>query len=144
MSWVRIWAHIVFTTKNRDKILSEAIRHQVFEHIKQNAKEKNIWIDTVNGYLEHIHCLVSLNREYSISKTSQLIKGESSRWINSTALMGGKFYWQDDYWAVGVSESHLDSVREYIKNQEAHHRVKSFSEEISEFMAKYGWAYEKD
>jgi REP element-mobilizing transposase RayT len=144
MSWVRIWVHIVFTTKNREKILSEGLRHQVFEHIKQNAKEKNIRLDTINGYLEHAHCLVSLNREDSISKINHLIKGESSRWINTNNLSGNKFSWQDDYWAVSVSESHLSSVRDYINSQESHHKGKPFSEEIKEFMDKYGWAYVKE
>ena len=143
MSWVRIWIHIVFTTKNREKILHNEFREQVFQHIQQNAKQKNIWLDCINGYMDHVHCLVSLNREQSISKVSQLIKGESSRWINANNLIGNKFCWQDDYWAVGVSESHLSAVRKYINTQAEHHKGKPFSEEISEFMKKYGWEYQK-
>lgn len=143
MSWVRIWVHLVFTTKNREKIILKDIRQTILEHIKQNAEEKRICLDAINGYQEHIHCLLSLDREYSISKMSQLIKGESSFWINKNNLMRRKFSWQDDYWAVSVSESHLDGVRNYIQNQESHHRGKSFSEEIDEFMKKYGWKYVK-
>lgn len=143
MSWVRIWVHIVFTTKNRDKILNKEIRKQVFTHIKQNAEQKNIRLDSINGYLEHVHCLVALNREQSISKVNQLIKGESSRWINTSNLTGNKFSWQDDYWAVSVSESHLEAVREYINKQAEHHTGRPFSEEINEFMKKYGWEYQK-
>jgi putative transposase len=52
--------------------------------------------------------------------------------------------WQDDYWVVGVSESHLESVRKYIHNQEEHHSKKSFSEEINGFMEKYGWTFIKE
>ncbi|RPI72769.1 MAG: transposase, partial [Ignavibacteriales bacterium] len=48
--------------------------------------------------------------------------------------------WQDDYWAVSVSESHLKSIRNYIIKQEEHHKVKTFEEEISSFMQKYGWS----
>ena len=59
---------------------------------------------------------------------AQLIKGESAFWINQNRLIKGKFVWQDDYWAVSVSESHLQVVREYIRNQEEHHRTKSFTE----------------
>ena len=76
-----------------------------------------------------------------MSKIAQLIKGESSRWINKNNLVQGKFIWQDDYWAVGVSESHLKSVRNYIRCQEEHHKEKSFSEEVDRFMKKYGWKY---
>lgn len=140
MSWVRIWVHLVFSTKNREALFySKEIREKVFNHIKENAKEKNIWLDTLNGYHDHIHCLISLNKEQSISKVSQLIKGESSNWINKNNMPGNKFNWQDDYWAVSVSESHIEEVRRYIMNQETHHKKISFAEEIDNFMKKYGW-----
>ncbi len=141
MSWVRIWVHLVFSTKNREAYLSKTIRKQVFQHIKQNAETKDIWLDCVNGYTDHAHCLISLNKEQSISKVAQLIKGESSFWINQNNLVEGKFIWQDDYWAVSVSESHLNQTREYIFNQEEHHRKTTFKEEVDEFMEKYGWQY---
>ena len=126
MSWVRIWVHLVFTTKNRERIILKDFRNCIYDHIKENAGEKKIWLDTINGYLEHIHCLISLDREYSISKVSQLIKGESSFWINKNNILRNKFSWQDDYWAVSVSESHLDAVGNYIHNQEEHHRKSHF------------------
>lgn len=69
----------------------------------------------------------------------QLIKGESSFWINKQGLTHQKFEWQDEYFAVSVSESALDKVREYIKNQEEHHKQKSFQEEYDEFIAKYNF-----
>lgn len=142
MSWVQIWVHIVFTTKNRKPYLNTSeIRKQVFLHIKANAKEKGIWLDCINGYKEHVHCLISLGKDQSLSKVTQLIKGESSYWINSQELVGQKFRWQDDYWAVSVSKSHIDSVRKYIFNQEKHHKKISFREEVDEFMKKQGWNY---
>lgn len=141
MSWVRIWVHLVFSTKNREPSLHQNIRKQVFQHIKQNAQEKEIWLDCVNGYADHAHCLVSLNKDQSISKVAQLIKGESSFWINQNKLIEGKFIWQDDYWAVSVSESHLKQTREYIFNQEEHHSKTTFKEEVDEFMKKYGWEH---
>lgn len=144
MSWIRIWVHLVFSTKNNDPYLPTLeLRKNVFQHIKQNAKEKDIWLDTVNGYNNHAHCLISLGRDQSVSQIAQLIKGESSFWINQNKLVKGKFGWQDDYWAVSVSESHVRSVRDYIKNQEEHHKTKTFSEEINEFMKRYGWEHIK-
>jgi REP element-mobilizing transposase RayT len=68
-----------------------------------------------------------------------LIKGESSFWINKNKLTIEKFEWQDEYFAVSVSESMLDKVRDYIKNQEEHHRKKTFQEEYDEFISKYGF-----
>ncbi|MBN1184862.1 MAG: IS200/IS605 family transposase [Bacteroidales bacterium] len=140
MSWVRIWIHSVFSTKNREHFLIKHIRNEVFQHIQKNAKEKDIWLNTLGGYSDHIHCLVSLGRDQSISKVAQLIKGESSFWINKVKLTESKFAWQDDFWAVSVSESHTEKVRDYIKNQEIHHKTSTFTEEIDEFMEKNGWA----
>ena len=144
MSWIRIWVHLVFSTKNREPYLSDPdLRKKVFQHIKQNAELKDIWIDMINGHSEHAHCLISLGRDQSLSKVAQLIKGESSYWINQNKLTKSKFVWQDDYWAVGVSESHLDSIRKYIQEQDIHHKKKSFNDEIELFMKKYGWKYLK-
>ena len=140
MSWVRIWIHLVFSTKDRQPFLSpKELRENVFQHIKENAKAKDIWLDSVNGYQEHLHCLISLNKDQTISKVAQLIKGESSFWINQNHLTKNKFIWQDDYWAVSVSESHVEAIRKYIQEQGEHHRHKSFAEEVNEFMEKYGW-----
>jgi len=140
MSWVRVYIHIVFSTKNREPFLnSSSLRKSVFQHIKQNASEKGIWLDCVNGYQEHTHCLISLGKEQTISKVAQLIKGESSFWINKNKLTKQKFNWQDDFWAVGVSESHLKAVRNYIYEQETHHKTVPFSQEVDTFMKKHGW-----
>ena len=145
MSWVRVYIHMVFSTKNREPFLnSKELRRQVFQHIKKNAEEKGIWLDCVNGWQEHAHCLISIGKEQTISKVVQLIKGESSFWINQNKLTKNKFVWQDDYWAVGVSESHLQSVRNYILNQEVHHSKKTFADEVNEFMEKYGWSFIKE
>jgi len=142
MSWVRVYIHMVFSTKNRAPLLNSSdLRKQVFQHIKENAAEKGIWLDCVNGYQDHAHCLISIGREQSISKVAQLIKGESSYWINKNNLTIQKFYWQDDYWAVGVSEGALKSVRKYIHNQEVHHSKKSFNTEIKIFMEEHGWDF---
>lgn len=131
MSWVRVYIHIVFSTKNRIPFLnSTELRKKVFQHIKENAEKKGIWLDCVNGYKDHAHCLISLGREQSISKIAQLIKGESSFWINQQRLTNEKFVWQDDYWAMGVSERHVQRLRNYIHNQEKHHSTQSFSKEI--------------
>jgi len=139
MSWVSIWIHLVFSTKNREPYLHSAIRKTVFRHIKENAKQKGIWLDSVNGYSDHAHCLISLNKEQNISEVARLIKGESSYWINKHKLTSDKFGWQDDYWAASVSEGHLRATRNYIFNQEEHHQKQTFGLEIEEFMNKYGW-----
>ncbi len=137
MSYVRIWLHCVWGTKKRIPFLSVDNKWNVLNHIKENAKIKGIYIDFINGDKEHIHCIISLKADETLSKTIQLIKGESSFWINKNGLSKGKFEWADEYFAVSVSESQLPKVREYIKNQEEHHRKKTWEEECEEFMQKY-------
>ncbi len=68
----------------------------------------------------------------------QLIKGESAFWFNKQGLTRQKLEWQDEYFAVSVSESQIEIVRNYIKNQEEHHKHKTFQQEYDEFIIKYG------
>jgi len=135
---------MVFSTENGIPYLnSHELRKTVFQHIKMNAVEKSIWLDSVNGSQDHAHCLISLGKEQTISKVAQLIKGESSYWINQQGLTENQFVWQDDYWVVGVGESQIKSVRNYIFNQEIHHSRNSFKEEVNDFMEKHGWSFIK-
>ena len=139
MSYVRIWLHCVWGTKNRIPFLTNENKWDILNHIKENAKLKGIFIDYINGHKEHIHCTISLNADETLSKTIQLIKGESSYWINKNGLTKGRFEWADEYFAVSVSESQISKVREYIKNQDEHHKKKTWDEECDEFIKKYGF-----
>lgn len=135
-----MYIHFVWSTKNRYPFLdSMDLRFQVWSHIRENAREKSIYIDFINGYSDHCHCLVSMGVDQTIQKLMQLIKGESSFWINRHNLTKERFEWQDEYFAVSVSESMLNKVRNYIKNQEQHHAKKSFQEEYDEFISKHGF-----
>ena len=139
MPFVKVYLHCVWSTKNRIPYLdSIELRQKVWNHIRENAIQKGIYIDFINGYSDHCHCLISLGVDQNIQKVIQLIKGESSFWINKNELTKEKFQWQEEYFAVSVSESILDKVREYIKNQEEHHKKKSFQEQYDEFILKYG------
>lgn len=125
MSYVRVWIHCVWGTKKRTPFLTDENKSDILDHIKKNAKQKDIYIDTINGDKDHIHCLISLKADISLAKTVQLIKGESSFWINKNELTDDKFEWADEYFAVSVSESQLKKVRNYIKNQKLHHCKKT-------------------
>lgn len=140
MPFVKVYLHCVWSTKNRIPYLdSIELRQKVWNHIRENAIQKGIYIDFINGYADHCHCLISLGVDQNIQKVIQLIKGESSFWINKNELTKEKFQWQEEYFAVSVSESILDKVRDYIKNQEEHHKKKTFQEEYDEFILKYGF-----
>lgn len=144
MSYIKMWVHLVFSTKNRDPLLTKDIRYKVQEHIIKNCKDKSIYLKAINGHTDHIHCLISLGREQSIAKAAQLIKGESSFWINKHKLTETQFMWQDDYFAVSVSESMVPKVIAYIENQEQHHSKKSFDDEVRDFEKIYGFLWAKN
>ena len=131
----KVYIHFVWTTKNRIPYLNTYdFRQKLWVHIKENAAQKRIFIDKINGHQEHCHCLVSLGIDQTMSKVMQLIKGESSYWMNKNQLCKGKFEWQDEYFAASVSESVLDKVRIYIGNQEQHHRKETFKQEYDELV----------
>jgi len=130
MSYVRIWVHVVFTTKNHETTLTKEIRDKLIAHIKQNCVAKGIFLDSIGGWSDHLHLLLSLGREQNIANLMMLIKGESAHWLNDQKMIRGKFFWQDDYYAISVSESQVEKVRSYIANQEGHHRAVPFDREL--------------
>lgn len=141
MPFVRIWVHLIWATKNRENLISKELKPILLNHIITNAKSKKIYLDQINCTENHCHLLISLGASQSISKIAFLLKGESSHWINENNLSHGYFEWQDEYIAVSVSESMVEKVRQYIKNQENHHKRKSFAEEYEEFIQRHGFKY---
>ena len=140
MPYIRVWIHYVWSTKYRQPTLKDGFREILFEHIRQNARSKDIYLDRINGYHDHMHCLISLGSDQTIEKLAQLIKGESSFWFNNkSGFKTNRLEWQEEYFAVSVSESMLDNVRVYIGNQVEHHQKKTFELEYEEFMRKYGF-----
>ncbi len=140
MPFDKVYIHFVWCTKNRTPYLESLdLRNKMWNNIKENAIKKEIHIDFVNGYNNHCHCLVSLGTEQTISKIMQLIKGESAFWFNQQNYISEKFQWQDEYYAMSVSESAIEKVRNYITNQEEHHKKKTFQDEQTEIIEKYGF-----
>jgi REP element-mobilizing transposase RayT len=139
MGYIKIYVHFVWTTKNREPLLKKEIRETIFSHIRENARSKGIFIDFIGGYLDHVHCLISLNTDQRISETIQLIKGESSYWINNQKLTKYKFEWQREYYGISVNLRGVHRVREYISKQEAHHSKIPFQAEYEEFKKYIGF-----
>jgi REP element-mobilizing transposase RayT len=144
MPWIKVWLHFAWATKDRFPYLQDGIRTKVFEHIRENALKKKIHIDFLNGYFEHVHCLISLGSDQTLEKLMQLIKGESSFWVNKNKLTKKKFEWQDEYFVASVSESNLESVRRYIARQEQHHAKVSFDNEFESMLLRAGFQRYKD
>ncbi|HEX6124416.1 MAG TPA: IS200/IS605 family transposase [Pyrinomonadaceae bacterium] len=144
MPWIKVWLHFVWCTKERFPFLQDGIRTRVFEHIRENAISKKIHIDFLNGWVEHVHCLVSLGSDQTLEKLMQLIKGESSFWINKNHLTKKRFEWQDEYFVASVSESNVASVRRYIARQDEHHSKVSFDQEFEIMLRRAGFQRYKD
>jgi len=143
MGFTKVWIHLVWATKKREPVLHKELRTPLFLYIRENAKKKNIHLDFVNGYTDHVHCLISLDADQTIAKIVQLMKGESSYWINQQKLLQRRFEWQAEYFAVSIGESGINNVREYIKNQEQHHQKKTFEQGYREFIEKYDFVLEQ-
>ena len=140
MAHVRIWIHAVWATKNRTPFMqSKSKRVDLFKHIKSYAKEKNIYLDFINGEADHVHCLISMACDQNIAQIMKLLKGESAHFANQNKLFAPDFDWADTYYAVSVSQSQVETVRNYIKNQEAHHKKRTFEQECADFMLRYGF-----
>ena len=140
MPYTKVMIHFMWATKNRQSLISKELKPMLLDHIKENSARKNIYIDCLNCVEEHIHLLISLGTEQTVSKIAMLIKGESSFWVNQQKIIRHKFEWQDDYIAVSVSESAVEKVRKYIANQEEHHRKKTFAQECEDFLTAYGFS----
>jgi putative transposase len=128
---------MVWATKDRKPLMNKEHKDAICKHIREYAPTKSIHVLNVNGWQDHLHCLVSLSPDQNVLTIVGLIKGESSFWAGKNLKMKEKFGWQDDYFAVSVSESQFPVINRYISNQEEHHKKKTFQQEYDEFMAKY-------
>jgi REP element-mobilizing transposase RayT len=137
MPFIKLLVHAVWATKDRKPLLNKANKDSLCLHIRNYAAEKNIHLINVNGWLDHLHCFISLSADQNMATVMNLIKGESSFWANRNLKWTEKFGWQDDYFAVSVGESQFNAVNNYINNQEQHHKKKSFQQEYDEFIKNY-------
>ncbi|MDQ3111178.1 MAG: transposase [Bacteroidota bacterium] len=109
MPHTKVMLHYVWSTKNWKPLISKELRPKLLAHIADNAKTKGIYIHSLNCVEDHIHLLISLGKEQTISNIAFLIKGESSFWVNKQNLIVEKFEWQTEYFAVSVSESGIEN-----------------------------------
>jgi len=142
-SFNKIWIHTIWATKERMPLIHQNIEQKVFQFITEQLCELGCPVRIINGMPDHIHCLFLLNPQKSISEVIKQIKGSSSHYINQNNLIADKFAWQTGYAAYSISESVVDKVFNYIKNQKSHHQKKSFHQEYEEFLQLYGFENEK-
>ena len=134
----KIWLHFIWSTKERTSLITKRLKKGLIKHFKEYGHENGIYVDTVNGVQDHLHFLIGLDPTQSPSKIANLLKGESSNWVNKNDFLKAKFAWQEGYSVFSVSESHVKRVRDYIINQELHHRKMTYLEEVEKFLQAYG------
>jgi putative transposase len=137
-SFNKIWIHAIWSTKERMPLISTAIEKSVHKFISEQLREMGCPVRIINGMPDHIHCLFLLNPQKSIADVIKQIKGSSSHYLNQKNLIADKFAWQTGYASYSVSESVVEKVFNYIKNQKEHHQKKSFQVEYDAFIKLYG------
>ena len=139
-SYTKLYVHLIWGTKNRFNYFNKEIRDLVKDHILKYAKENNIEVLSINIQSDHLHLLISLRSDQKVDDIVKRLKGESSHWINSENIIKPKFSWQRGYGAFSISSSHLDAVKNYIKNQDEHHKKVSYIDEYKKILTKYGYS----
>ncbi len=137
-SFNKIWIHAIWATKERMPLIQANIENTLHHFISEQLKEQGCPVRIINGMPDHLHCLFLLNPQKSIAEVIKQIKGSSSHFVNQHNLIEDKFAWQTGYAAYSVSESVVDKVYQYIKQQKQHHQKKTFEHEYDDFLKLYG------
>ena len=137
-SYNKIWIHAIWATKKRMPLIHPNIERKLYQFISEQLREQGCPVRIINGMPDHIHALFLLSPKKSIADVIKQIKGSSSHFINHNNLLDEKFAWQTGYASYSVSESGVEKVYEYIKNQKSHHLKKSSQQEYDAFLKLYG------
>ena len=142
-TYTQILYHIVFATKNRDPVLMPERREELFRYIWGITKNLNCTLYRINGVEDHLHILVSLHPTVCLSDFVKTVKVASSTWIKEQNLFPQFTHWQDGYGAFTHSLKEKDTLVNYIKNQQEHHRVKPFLEEFQTLLTETGMTFDE-
>ena len=141
-TFTQLYIQFVFAPKYRNRLLTKEIRPELFSYISGIITKRNHKSLIINGMSDHVHILVGLNPNDKISDLIGAIKKSSSTFINEKGWFQTKFHWQDGYAAFTYGRSQLDDVYSYIKNQEIHHRKRTFREEYVELLKRFAIEYD--
>jgi putative transposase len=133
-TYSQLYIHIVFAVKGRQNLISANWKDEIYKYITGIVTNKGQKLIAINGMPDHIHILIGLKPDMSISDLVRDIKSNSSKFINDKKWINGKFEWQTGFGAFSYSHSQLANVIHYIQRQEEHHKTKTFKEEYIEFL----------
>lgn len=137
-SYSRCWVHLIWGTLNREKLLHKEAAARLSRYLTEYAQTKTFYMKINYVNADHVHTLIDLPTGLSIEELIQFLKGTSSHWVNVNNILQGKFGWGRGYGAFSVSESNVAQVAAYIAGQEEHHRVRTFADELREFIERHG------
>ena len=135
-SYVSHHVHVVFGTKGRLKLIPQELQPKLWAYMAGIAKNHGMHAVAIGGIDDHVHALVEVGATLGMSKAVQLLKANSSRWMNEHP--GMHFEWQEGYFACSVSRSQVPAVMRYIANQKAHHRAMDCEREFELLLPRHG------
>ena len=142
-SFAQIIVHLVFSTKERRCVISEEIAPKLHAYLAGILKEQGCQAIAIGGMEDHVHILCGLSKKTAPVRIVEEIKKSSSKWMKTQGDAFESFQWQRGYGMFSVSPTHLASAEQYVRNQEEHHRTKTFQEELREFLRRYRIDYDE-
>ena len=141
-TYSQIYIQIVFAVKGRQNLIEDQHREELHKYISGIVKNREQKILAIFAIPDHVHLLVGLKPNICISDLVRDIKAGSSKFINESNWLRGKFNWQNGFGAFSYSKSQMDNVIKYILKQEEHHKITSFKEEYVDLLKKYEIDYD--
>jgi|SRR6516225_6565700 REP element-mobilizing transposase RayT len=135
--------HLVFSTKHREPWLRSDVQERVWAYLGGIARQNGLKPLLVGGVEDHIHMLLAMPPTIAVSEAVKQVKGASSLWIKQNVSGCRGFGWQDGYGAFTLSKSQEFTVKDYIKMQREHHRVKTFHEEYQALLDRHEIDYDE-
>ena len=142
-TYTQIHIQTIFTVQNRECIIGKQWKDELYKYISGFIQNNGHKLLAINGMPDHLHVFFGMRPTQSISDLMQMIKGDSSRWINEKKFIRGKFSWQEGYGAFSYGKSQVRQVIQYIQAQEQHHKKKTFIEEYKDFLAAFEIEYDE-
>jgi putative transposase len=142
-TYTQILYQIVFSTKNRERTLTDDHREDLFKYIWGILKNKNCHLYRIGGVTDHIHIVTHLHPSISLASLVKDIKIASSEHIKTMQLFKNFNGWQDGYGAFTYSFKDKDKLINYVKNQEQHHKTRTFKEEFIELLNEHGIEFDE-
>jgi REP element-mobilizing transposase RayT len=143
VTYTKLYYHIVFSTKNRGRFITDAIEDELHKYISGIVRGLGGSCIEINGAADHVHILAILPPKIAVSDALRDIKANSSKWVHDKWTERRTFGWQDGFAAFTVSKSQVEPVRQYIRDQKGHHVERDFKAELLALLIKHDVEYDE-